>query len=447
MKKIFAVIFLLSVITINAQFQKNLKPNEGELQGGLGLTWVDGQPFYGLHLTPEFGFANFGLGLDLNLAVDASGNFRKENYNEVSDYLSIIKYARYGHKHDPVYLKVGALDYTTLGHGSIMYMYNNSPTFDARRIGAQFDMDFNEFGFESIYSNFAQAGVFGIRGYVRPLKLTSAKDIPIISNLEVGVTFVSDFNKYAGVLAGGIDSTNNEFKASVDDGAVSAFGFDLGLPLVQNDLISVNLYYDFAKIIDYGSGSTAGIMATLNGLGLVTLSAKLERRFNGDEFLPSYFNAMYETERFNYDAKNGQVRSKVQILQGLNSSSSNGFFGELEANVVDMFSILGSYERLDKEPKSGALHITAEATPKDMPYIARAGYDKINIEDEKDLFTLDDRSYLFVELGYKPTSYLVVSMVYNWTFSPVRDSDKNIIGYEPQKWIEPRVSFVYPLNF
>lgn len=447
MKKTFAVIFLLTCVLINAQFNNNLKPNEGLMQGGFGLNWVDGQPFYSFRVQPEFGFANFGIGLDLNLAVDSKGNFRKENYNEFTDYLSIIRYARYGHKHDPVYVKVGALDYTTLGHGSIMYMYNNSPTFDARKIGLQFDMDFNEFGFESVYGNFAQAGVFGLRAYVRPLKLTSAKSIPVISNLEVGLSYVTDFDKNAGVIAGTIDTLTGKFKSLKDEGSINIIGFDLGLPIVRTEMLNLEVYYDFVKIMNFGSGSTAGVKAELNGLGLLKLGAKLERRFNGDEFIPSYFNALYETERFNYDYATGQVRSKVAMLKGLKSSAGNGFFGELEANVVDLFRVVGSYERLDKEPKSGALHMTAEVVPKDLPFITRAGYDKINIENEKDLFTLDDRSYLFVELGYKPYSFMIVSMVYNWTYTPIRDNDKNIIGYKPQKWVEPRVSFVYPLNF
>ena len=77
----------------------------------------------------------------------------------------------------------------------------------------------------------------------------------------------------------------------------------------------------------------------------------------------------------------------------------------------------------------------------------RAGYDKINIKDEKDLFTLDDRSFLFAELGYKPWPYILVSMVYNWTFSPVRDGKDNIVDYKPQEKIEPRISFIYPFDF
>lgn len=63
------------------------------------------------------------------------------------------------------------------------------------------------------------------------------------------------------------------------------------------------------------------------------------------------------------------------------------------------------------------------------------------------MFTLDDRSYLYAEVGYKPYPYLLVSMVYSWMFTPVRDADDKITGYAPQKKIEPRVSLVYPLNF
>ena len=70
-----------------------------------------------------------------------------------------------------------------------MYLYNNSPSFDNRKIGLVTDIDFGDFGFESIYSSFGEAGVVGIRGYVRPLHYTSWRDIPIISNLELGLTY------------------------------------------------------------------------------------------------------------------------------------------------------------------------------------------------------------------------------------------------------------------
>ncbi|MFO7444761.1 MAG: hypothetical protein R6W90_00265 [Ignavibacteriaceae bacterium] len=63
------------------------------------------------------------------------------------------------------------------------------------------------------------------------------------------------------------------------------------------------------------------------------------------------------------------------------------------------------------------------------------------------MFTLDDRSYLFTELGYKPMPYLLVSMVYSWTFTPVRGANDDVISYEPQRRIEPRISFIFPFDF
>jgi hypothetical protein len=393
-------------------------PNEGNVQGGLGMSWIDGSPYYTFNFMPEIAFSNFGVGLNLNLEFDPDGGLRNENFNEFTDYLSIIRYIRYGYKGDPVYARLGELDYATLGHGSIMYLYNNSPSIDKRKIGLSFDVDFNQFGFETVYGNFAQAGVVGLRGYVRPLTFTQLGSIPILGRIELGGTVVNDFDDKAGVLKGEIDSTG-DFTATEDKGSVTAVGLDVGVPVLNTRLIDLELYFDYAKIIEYGSGTAAGLMLNLNGLGLVDLRAKFERRFNRDQYIPAYFNSMYEVKRFNFDSTSGTVRSKLKTLKNT-GSIGNGWYGELLVRLLGTFDIIGSYQRLDKQPNSGILHLATNISPEGMPYVAKAGYDKINIEDEADIFTLDDRSYLYAELGYKPLPYLLVSMRYNWTFTKVR---------------------------
>ncbi len=445
-KNILALITFLFLVSsvANAQF-KRLNPYEGYLGGGFGMTWIDGKPHYTFHLFPELAFANFGLGLDLNLEFDQNGKIRNENFNEFSDYLSIIRYVRYGFKGDPFYARLGALDYATLGHGSLMYLYNNSPSYDARKIGMELDLDLGYGGFEGVYSSFGEDGVVGFRGYVRPLQFTEAADIPVLGNLEIGATYVTDFNKYAGVTSGNIDPQTNEFSPSQDLGTVEAYGFDVGLPVIKTSLARFDLYFDYAKLVNFGEGKTVGALLHLNGLGLVNLQAKLERRLNGDHYLPSYFNSFYEIERFKYDEQTGTVKSKVQQLESA-TAVGNGFYGELLVRVLGSFDILGSYQRLDEHPESGILHLETDVSPEGFPYVARAGYDKINIKDEADIFTLDDRSYLFAELGYKPMPYLLVSLIYHWTFTPVRDENDNVIDFEPQKKIEPRISLVYPFD-
>ena len=445
MKKIIIALLFCASQIVNAQLFPP-EPGESLLGGGAGITWINGQPNYAIHLFPDFAFGNWGVGLDLNLEFTADGKLRTENFNEFSDYLSIIRYVRYGQKGDPVYGRLGALDYSTLGHGSIMYLYNNSPSWDTRKAGLEFDVDFGVFGFESVYGNFGQAGVAGLRGYIKPLQLTSLNSIPIISNIEVGGSMVTDFDKNAGVSAGFLSPSTGDFVSTTDDGGVTIVGLDIGIPILRTDLLDFDLYLDYAKIMNFGHGTTAGMILKFKGLGLVDLTTRFERRFNGKEYIPSYFNSLYEIERFSFDPTTNIVTSKIQSLKNA-TSDGNGYYGELYARVLGMFDVRGSYQRLDKDPESGILHMYTLVAPNSMPVVFRAGYDKINIKNERDLFKLDDRSFLYAEIGYKATSYLLVSMVYQWTFTPERDADDNIIGYATQKKIEPRISFIYPLDF
>ncbi len=449
MKTIYTFALVLFIYSISfSQFQKYPRPGEGQFMGGAGITWIDDEPHYTIFLAPELSFANFGVGLDLRLTFDTEGNLRKESFNDFSDYMSIIRYVRYGLKNDPVFIKLGALDYYTLGHGSIMYLYNNSPSFDNRKAGLVLDIDFGDFGFESIYTRFGEAGVVGLRGYVRPLHYTSLASIPIISNIELGVTYAADFDENAGIISGFYNDSTNQFETfpNSDVGSINIIGFDIGLPIISGSFADVTLYYDFAKIIDFGSGSATGVIAQLNPLGLVQATAKLERRFNGDEYIPSYFNSFYEVERFRVtDKTSGTFSSKARMLAGL-TNNDDGWYGELGINALGLLYVIGSYQRLDKTPNSGILHLGAEIAPEEAPFLLRAGYDKINIKNETDMFTLDDRSYLFTEIGYKPYPFMVVSLVYLWTYTPLRDADDNIVGYEPQKRIEPRVYFIIPFG-
>ncbi len=447
MKSVLLITILIILSSQSySQWDKYPRPDEGVMTGGMGINWIDGQPYYRLSFRPEVSFSNVGIGLDLNLDFDSQGKLRTENFNETSDYLSIIRYVRYGIKNDPVFIKVGALDYYTLGHGSIMQHYNNSPTYDNRRIGLVADVDFGKFGVESIMGSFSQGGVFGIRGYVRPLQFSAAGDIPIIGNFEVGVSFVSDLNKDAGIINGNYDHSKKEFNILEDKGAISIVGIDIGLPLLKSSITDITLYADYSKIFDFGSGIATGVMLDFNLSTLLNIAAKLERRFNNGKYIPAYFNSLHEIERFKVDSASGTFASKAVALNSI-TENMNGFYGDLLVRVLNVFDIYGSYQRLDKDSKSGILNLRTAIEPESAPFVLRAGYDKINIQDEKDVFSLDDRSYLFAEAGYKPVEYILVSIVYSWTYTPIRGNDDRIISFEPQKRIEPRISFIYPFKF
>ncbi len=172
---------------------------------------------------------------------------------------------------------------------------------------------------------------------------------------------------------------HGKFISSKDEGSLSIIGVDVGLPIIRSGIFGFDLYFDYAKIVDFGSGTALGGIISLNGLGLVNVRAKMERRFNGDSYIPSYFNSFYELERFKYDESTNTVSSKIQILQNI-GNVGDGYYGELLVRLLGTFDILGSYQRLDDHPESGIFHAATQIAPDGIPYVVRAGYDKVNIQ-------------------------------------------------------------------
>jgi hypothetical protein len=435
-------VFVLSVAFLATAYGQQMPVFPGDtpnqIEGGLGLNWINNQPYYNVTLYPDLTFGKWGVGLDLTLDVDAHGNIRSQEYKDVNAYLAIIRYISYGQPLDPLFVKVGALDYVTIGEGNIMNEYNNSPSFDARRIGAQFNMDNDTWGFQTLWGNFGDPGLGVVRGFIRPLKLSPISSFPIINSLEVGATYATDFSKYADVSAASLSGDS----LTVTSQSLSIAGADVDLPLIRTSVFGFDVYGDYAKIINYGSGEAAGGKFTFNFPLLLNATAQLERRFNGDHYIAGYFDSFYELERF--EAGSNGYLNKARELDSI-TAKQNGVFGQLLIRVINTFDILGSFSRLDGIGNTGIFHAWTSVAPQGSPIVADGGYDKIEISDFQDLLTTDDRSYLYAELGYKPMPWMIVSMVYSWTWTPDRDANNNIIGYAPQKRIEPKVSFVYNL--
>ncbi len=446
MKKSFVVVLLFTCALMSFGQTKAAAAakggTSGAMKGGVGMTWIGDKAYYLVSLAPEIAFGKFGVGLDLNFYVSSTDQSIRW---EEMQHARFIRYLRYGNKHDEFYVRVGMLDYAKLGHGFILYNYKNSPSVDNRRIGTELDVDFGKYGVETVYGDVTSAGVLGARGYVRPLQFTPAGSIPIIGNLEIGAVFASDLRKDSRDTK--LDTVGGVSK-KVDAGAMSVVGLDLGLPLVRSSVFNATYYLDYAKIMNYGHGFATGIEMDASAFGLVNLTAKLERRFGQTaQFTPTYFDAFYELERYQIGqnaSKKDTLASKAKALESQTTTSS-GYFGSLMVDVLGTIQVEGSYRKIDNDPNSGTLHLGTNTGDK-IPLISvSAGYDKLNITNGKDVFTLDERSLLYAEVGYKPYPFMIVSMLYTWTFAPEFNANGNVTGYKPQKRITPKVGFAFPL--
>jgi len=402
------------------------------MMGNLGLTVIDGEAYYLVNLMPEVVFGKLGIGLDINLRFNREGKLRTEDFDETYDYFRILRYVRWGLKHDPVYARFGVLDNSRLGHGFIMYYYRNNASYDGRKLGAELDVDFGNFGFESVYSDVGGAGILGLRGYGRPLRYTELADIPILGGFEVGATYASDLHADANRTWG--DPTG-AIVAARDGGAMTVVGLDIGFPLLSMSALRSTLYADYANIVDYGNGAAVGIDLDISGGSALDLGMKYERRWLGDQFIPSYFDALYERERF---TPLGPARfvSKAEAMKSL--TASEGYYGELYARVLGSIHLLGGYYSPVGVRNRGVLHLELDMMEVIPEILLIGGYDKKNVGR---VFTLDEHSLLYAQVGYRPYRWLVISTLYEWTFTPEKVDGKTV-GYKSQKRVEPRIGFV-----
>jgi hypothetical protein len=391
---------------------------------GVGATFIDGETYYLVTIAPEVAFGQLGIGLDLNLRFNTQGKLRMGDYTKFEDYLRIIRYVRWAQKGDPFYVRIGQLDYSMLGHGSIIYNYRNSASYDMRRTGIELDYSFEKFGFESVYSDLAGRGLLGLRGYARPLKFTPLAKIPVINNFEVGATYARDLNQYADYTH--VDSSRT---------GLSIYGFDFGLPIISYSFLKSTLYYDFAQIANYGHGSSIGINMNFSGMGILNVRGKYEYRINGANYIPAYFNALYEHDRFNFLNRLSKSDTLWQV------TANRGYFGELLISILNTFYIVAGYQASADEKNQGVLHAELQL-PEITSIVVRGTFDKTRVGR---VFILDDNSILGAEIGYKPVKYLLVSMLYQRTFSN-RNPDGSLRSdgsFIKQDRVEPKVSFVY----
>jgi len=272
---------------------------------GIGVqTFNEPQPvaYQSLSLFPDISFGKLGVGLAITLNYNFTGP-GNSIYVRQADwvpttfqtflqiYLAKINYVRWGLKGDPLFLKLGSFDDVTLGDGFIAGDYTNMYFLPQdRHFGLQADVDgslvsFPYLGVETFAGNLALMDVLGGRLYLRPLAGT---DVPILKDMQVGGTFVTD------------TASANPLQASTEPAAVApaapvyVYGGDIRVPvLFVKDTASMTVFTDVASINSLNVGGALGVSGRL--INIFTYGAQL--RLMQASFIPDYFGPLYDVSR------------------------------------------------------------------------------------------------------------------------------------------------------
>lgn len=410
-----AAVIVLAV-PAGAQFPEYLLPpgqeSGGSMRFGPGVTTIGDTTFISFTVEPELAFGKLGVGLRIPLLYNTdTRQIRKVDWDSSRDYARLIRYLRWGVKRDRLYARIGELTNTQLGHGSVVYYYNNNVDLDYPKRGLQFDLDFGEFGFETLIGNLGRQELYGGRGYVRPLRVMD-RPIPVIQDLTFGATWITDR-----------DSRLAE--------PLNVVGLDVEQPLLHNDLIDLYLYLDWSNIADwdgqkYGHGFAYGVATDVRGImGLFQVGAKFELRNLSEGFAAGLIDPLYDIKKDEY-------------LAGLATQpATSGWIGELVGTVIGRVSLRGRYFQVDEAGTGDQFLMHVDAT-RLFPMISlQAFYAKQGIRTGSDIWELDEDAMTVAEVGYRPYPFMSVLMRY--TYSYVYDPGAG--EYVTQKRVEPRLEF------
>lgn len=407
--------------------------------GNLGLTFINGEPYYLFNLTPDVALGKFGVGLDVNVRFTTDGKVDTDDLTAAR----MIRYLRYGSKGDGFYGRVGLLDFARLGNGFILGNYKNTASYELRRVGFELDLAGEKMGLETVMSDVGEPSVFGLRAHVRPLRFTAAAGIPILNNLTVGATYAADLHPNANItspsdIAAPAAAPGSFLKADgIDGGSMSAYGLDVGLPVFERSWLRTNLYADFAQIVDYGSGASLGLDFKFRPFGLMDLGIQLERRYLGDRFLPRYFDGLYERSRY---APLSETVAATKAQELLDAKATQGNYGEVTLTLFGGLTVNGQYYSPVGVKNAGDFH--ARVMPGfEIPggFEFDAGMDRRRIGK---LFALDENTTLFARFGYKMNRFVVASMLYQYTYAPVKNAAGETVRFKQQVRVEPRIGVV-----
>ena len=415
----------------------------GAVNMGLNHTFkLSGQP---MHLT---------LGVPLRFEVlDARpdqrfnnlGAFRAQDWDEVSDFAKVIQRLQYGSKEQRLFVDINRYSTHSLGHGTLMKRYDANLNFNTSRVGVQLDAFSDYIGFETMLNDITGPNVMGALVFIKPLSLINRRSY-LTRSFSIGLSAATDTRAPIRNILDYEDVDNDGRRAQelmVDQQTfqpealttmVANYGVDVEMKLIDTRAFDWKMYGDYSRLesglpttmgeevrADYvtlkttrAGGYTWGNLIRSN-LGLDPVHAlrlRLEYRNYDPNYLPSYFDSLYEVQRVQY-SPNGDISdlanaTKLQRVLGRDPKGDRVHGGYFEASwrVADSFALAFGLEVNSQTPDNhGFVHVEV---PQAGNWQFSTSYHRRNANAVSDLFSgeFDANDIWLLQTRYRMASWL-----------------------------------------
>jgi hypothetical protein len=301
----------------------------------------------------------------------AAGRLRKRDWDEARDFVKILRYLTYGRKEDNLFLSVGQVFANTLGHGQSMRRYQANLDVDQSRIGLELDAYGDLGGFEFMLADVTRGNLFAVLGFVKPL--APFLDGVTARSLSLGVHFASDRQAPAQLRRGaaigaapiGPVLTDAVGAPLADREVVSILGVDAELKLLKTRGVDLKTYVDFSHLKGAGSGVALGLLGRFNlrvGRTLHLFRTRIEGRRYDANFVPSYFDTLYEYQKFQFELDPGTTTAdfstKLAHVRGRTGAPRLGAYLEAAYALPGWITLAAAYETdSERQDRHLMLHV------------------------------------------------------------------------------------------
>ena len=337
-----------------------------------------------------------------------------------------------GQKEDNFYLDLNRNKSKTIGHGQLMRRYSPNVDIDEDNLFAAFDAYGTLGGFEFVGGPWPSPNVLGGLFFLKPMGMFS--DNLMAKTFSIGASYVTDVN--APVT---LERADNGFLCEqlgnlvyTQGFAASGFGVD-GEMAVKTNNVDIKVYGDYSQLVlpsSDGSGTFGDGGLTLGALFRLNFGAKpvrslddeedevrlgkkaremkavhamrirLEGRSFGAQYLPSYFNTIYQIQKYQFAAQGINSASQPTKIGYLESQAGTaarlGHYLELSYSLIDAIGLTFTYEDAFKmegfEADIGARNMAVHMETGGLKWLQLFGtYYLRNFQDFSQAFFLFER--------------------------------------------------------
>ena len=418
------------------------------------------EQFFATALMPEFYYGPYSAGLLLKMHLRIKeGSTRREDYDSFGDFLSIIRYVQYAEKGTyGTYARFGELEETSLGFGQFINFFNNSISLDDQKRGFEVNYQTKDFLIEGIYSNVLAPEVFGLRGAYFPLTEDPLSKYKLVS---VGVSLAGDLSNRgtlintempgAPFVVDDLTDVNGVRTAiGTDDGKLLMGGLDISMPVFLTETSSGLTYGEISKIFGHGMGIGIGFSGKWQLPDDLRTEIQLEQRFLGKEYIPNYFNSLYEALRLQTLGIPVDGQDDIEALntqRNILASQTKSRFGSFVTMAwrwKRAWRFRWSYEHAWNVKDSGWFHFDIRIKSPEFPIYLRLRFDQLKTTSLEDLATTGNNLNFFrLETAIRVVRMLMVGISIRNSYEP--DFHEGVpIGLKKRRRIEPKFVFVMP---